>query len=645
MMKKKLLSFALLLVLIFAMLIPASAAEATTPTGIPLSEVGERINALMERYMDEFTAGAAVAVVHEGEILFSHGYGTAEYGQQISIDPAVTVFEWGSINKLFIYTSTMQLVEQGRIDLDNDVSVYLPEDLMREFDFDYSFTVRDLMHHSAGFGESIIDMALVADNLTSRQTTLRQALVATQPVQIYEPGTSSSYSNFGSALLAYVVENVSNMEFVDYEFENILNPLGMLNTRNQPHWVGASEFLQNKARGHRPDGSGGFLHANWIYLTIYPAGAINGTAEDLAQFAIGLMPPEGEAGPLFESRDTLDLMLSPSSDTLLGMYHGFISYDGVYHAIGHGGGTAGFNAEFALVPSQRFGVVSLTNTAGGMLLNGKILDLLIGDSRDNMMHSPAGLPNAASVEGAFTTLRRNEGNFLEGIDPIMAPPIVITAIDENTITLSMGGAVLTYRQIAPYLFRIADTDGSAIASLLARQTQELRFIMEDGQPVGIDMYGPGGATPTTFGQTMLSFLLGLVLSIICILFFVVMSIIVFIKFLIKRKTNRFNLLSSGLLVCGLLFSINNVLFELMTIPAMQTMSILTSQIMPHIWANYVILALTIVTLVASLIFFVKDKESITKKRKVLYFLTIAFMVIFILAAWSWNYFMILPSVL
>jgi len=635
---KKLLSLALLVILLLATLIPASAVEATTPTGIPLSEIGDRIDELIETYMDELTAGVAVTIVHEGEIIFSRGYGYPELEQQTPVDPAVTVFEYGSISKLFIYTAVMQLVEQGLLDLDNDVHEYLPEDLAREFDFEKTFTVRDLLNHSAGFGESILNMALIADDLEYRQTTLREGLLANQPVQIYEPGIFSSYSNFGSALAAYIVEQVSGMEFADYELEHILTPLGMTNTRNQPHWIGASGFLQNRARGHQPDGRGGFRQANWVYLPIYPAGALIGTAEDLAQFAIALMPPEGEASPLFDSRDTLDRMLSSSSDTLLGAYHGFIGYDGVYPAIGHGGGTAGFNAEFALVPSQRFGVVSLTNTAGGMLLNSKLLELLIGDSMDTVPPSPENLPDAASVEGVFTPLRRNEGNWLEIIDPMLAAPLVVTAIDANTITVGVGENTITYRQIAPYLFLAISAD-TPTARLVARQQQEIRFIMEDGQPIGIDIYGPGGATPQTFGQTMLAFLLSLVFGVLCMLFFVVMSIIVFIKFLRKRKTNRFNLVSSGLLACGLLFTINAILLELQTLSGATTMSILSSMITPHIWINYIILALTAVTFLTSLVFFVKDKADITGKRKALYIITVIVMALDLVLMWMLNYFM------
>ena len=128
----------------------------------------------------------------------------------------------------------------------------------------------------------------------------------------------------------------------------------MLNTKNQPDWFGNEEFMRSKARGYQPDGSGGFDGFNevpWSYITIYPAGALRGTAEDLALLAMALMPPLGESGPLFSSSDTLDLMLSPgyfNPEIMLGTHHGFMS----------------------------FGVVLLSNANGGMFFNEKVLDLL-----------------------------------------------------------------------------------------------------------------------------------------------------------------------------------------------------------------------------------------------------------------------------
>jgi len=219
----------------------------------------------------------------------------------------------------------MQLVEQGLLDLDADIHNYLSEDLARQFNFRYSFTMRDLLNHSAGFGEFLFNMGQDAENVTTK-STLREALIATQPLQIFEPGTSTAYTNFSSALAAYIVSQISGQEFSDFERANILNPLEMNNTRNQPDWLNDDAFMQPHARGHLLNANGNFNEVPLAYVSVYPAGAMRGTVEDLAKFAIALMPLDGESGSLFNSRYTLDLMLSPSYDNpriLRGARHGF----------------------------------------------------------------------------------------------------------------------------------------------------------------------------------------------------------------------------------------------------------------------------------------------------------------------------------
>jgi len=225
---KKLLLFVLSFVLLLTTSLSASATEFKTPTGIPLSEIENRIDELVINYMHEFTPGLAVAVVHDGEVIFSRGYGYTSTNQQIPIDPAATVFEYGSISKLFIWTAVMQLVEQGLLDLDNDIHVYLSEESTRLFGFDKTFTMRDLLNHSAGFGE--FSFNLYRNPESDRGINpLREELLAAQPKQIYEPGTATAYSNFGSALAAYVVSYISDLEFSNYERTNIFNPLGTQN--------------------------------------------------------------------------------------------------------------------------------------------------------------------------------------------------------------------------------------------------------------------------------------------------------------------------------------------------------------------------------------------------------------------------------
>ena len=631
-MMRRLLATLLLSAFLLTSALPAHAAETTTPSDIPLSEMESRIDELVATYMHEYTPGTAIVVVSNGEIIFSRGYGYAELRGHTLVSPTATVFEYGSISKLFVYISLMQLVEQGLIDLDADIHTYLPEDFSRQLNFERSFTVRQLLNHSAGFGEFFFDGFFDAETVTTT-ATLREGLLATQPRQIYAPGTASSYSNFGSALLGYVVATVSGRDFTSYERENILIPLGMENTKNQGDWFGNAAFMQTQARGHSPNGSGGFNETAWWYIAPYPAGSLRGTAEDLAQLAIALTPPEGESGPLFDSREMLDLMLSPSfSDPLVmrGTYHGFLRYDGSDLTLGHGGGTEGFNTEFAIVPSERFGVVILSNAAGGALFNERVLDLLIGNSRDAIPPPAGDLPDAGSVAGNYVMLRRHEGNILEPLNFMFGANFSVEAIDENTIAVEAMGMTITYQQVEPYIFRVTSPGAPA------RMIYELRFIMENGNPVGISMSGPMDATIETFRQSMTALLGGAVMAAVSILFFLIAPLVVFIGFLRKQEksTSLFHHLSNGLLLSGTLLTLNTlVLFVRIgaTAPSIQA-----AQVVPHVWINYILLALTGIFLAVSLVFFPKD--AIRPRRKVLYIATIVFTALFTFVLWNWNFF-------
>jgi len=314
----------------------------------------------------------------------------------------------------------------------------------------------------------------------------------------------------------------------------------MNNTRNQPDWFGDSTFMQSNARGHQPNRRGGFNEAPWTYISVYPGGAVRGTAEDLARFAIALMPPDGESGLLFNNRNTLDLMLSPSfadPKILRGTHHGFFSYDGIYPTIGHSGGTVGFGSQFAIVPSCQFGVVVLCNARsayGSGIFMDKVLDLLLGNSRDSVLSSPGNLPDAANVAGIYVSLMRSEGNIFEPLNIILGTHMIVEAIDENTITLTIGGVTTTYRQIEPYVFR-AISAGCAAGFLRLRTMYEINFRMESGRPIGISSSYINDATLQTFGQSMLAFAGGLGLLVISTIFFFVMPIIIFIGFL-RGKT-------------------------------------------------------------------------------------------------------------
>ncbi|MCL2703340.1 MAG: beta-lactamase family protein [Defluviitaleaceae bacterium] len=609
-----------------------------TPSGISFSELESRIDALMNEHAGASTPGTAIVVVHEGEIIFSRGYGWADIEKQVPVDPAATVFEYGSINKTFIWVAVMQLAEQGLLDLDADVRAYLPD----TFIFEKPFTMRDLLNHSAGFADFLLGL-FVNERIIEQFGSLEEILLDLQPPQIFMPGTMSAYSNWGTALAAFIVEHISGQDYAAFERENILFPANMLNTLNQPDWLGNDGFLTHKSKGYKTNGSGGFQEDLWSYIPLYPSGAMNGTAEDLAAFIIALTPPAGESGPLFANTDTLETLFTPSSPDPVnypGTHHGFVMYSGVLPAFGHSGGTIAFRADFALVPETRFGFVLLTNS-GQMNLIPSIRELLLGVPQTPAPVAGSNLPGAEAIEGRYISARRYHGNFLEFLSYTglaSAQMINIRALDENNIQLSAGGlGTAVYLQTEPYVFHIYDSsDNLLFASLLP----QLRFRVEDGVP-RIQIGDGGDFTYLPEGRTMAFLIVSLVIAALNAVFFFITPIVLLILFLIRRKKQsvrtRFDYFSIGFLLSGTLLVFNNLLlFMLFGINPYRT----AAEVAPFIWINYVLAGLTALLLAGS-IWSWRTAGEAGGKRKALFVITAVFTMLFIALLHNWNFFVLL----
>jgi len=618
---------------------PAFAAE--TPSGIPFTDLESQIDTLVNEHLGTTTPGAAVVVVHEGEIIFSRGYGYADLARRIPVDPAVTVFEYGSIGKVFVYTAVMQLVEQGLLDLDADITIYMPADIARQFAFRYPITMRHLLNHTAGFEEAILDFIFDAREMeTSRGVTTEEAHLATNITQIFAPGTVAAYSNFGNSLAALIVEYISGQSFADFEREHILRPAGMENTLNQPDWLGNHSFLANKAKGYIPDGEGGFTETIWSYGPLYAAGFINGTAEDLARFAISLTPPTGEPGPLFDSADALAQMLSSSAPDPMspGNYHGFLTYRGAMTGIGHGGTLPGFSTNFAVVPEARFGFVVLANGAGEAEIVYGLTNLFLGTAP--MPDAPAAseLPATSAVAGRYLGARRFDSNFLAVLS-FFTSLTEVTALDDTTIRISLFGGAETadFRQIAPYVYHMI----SASDPLLQAEMDEIRFEMRDGVPVYLHAACIFSATALPAGRTMPFLMFYMITTLGSALFFLFMPVALFIAFLVKRKKKlertRFQLLSTGFLLSGTLLLLNNVI--LLGRPLMNMFGLTSAGLAPHIWLNFVFAVLSIALFVGALLRLGKDGAG--KGRKVLYMITTILTALLLFTLFNWNFFVLL----
>ena len=223
---KKILSAILSAATAFSMLCtPVMAAENTTPSGIEFSDIGTEIEAFAEENKDSY-ASFATAVFNGDEVLYSKHFGYIDRENQIAADENA-VYEWGSISKMFIWVSVMQLHEQGKLDLNADIKTYLPEGFLTKLKYDEPITMMNLLNHNAGWEEtkSALEVADEEDIIS-----LEEALRKTEPAQVFKSGEITAYSNWGAALAGYIVECVSGMDYAEYLHKNILEPLGMEQT-------------------------------------------------------------------------------------------------------------------------------------------------------------------------------------------------------------------------------------------------------------------------------------------------------------------------------------------------------------------------------------------------------------------------------
>ncbi len=261
-----------------------------------------------------------------------------------------TLYRIASISKTITAVAIMQLVEQNKIILDQDVRTYLPYFPKKK----WKFTVRQLLNHTSG----IRNYRYGEFNSTESFKSIKDAIrVVMDDTLQFEPGTKYYYTTLGYNLLAGIIENVSGIGFEEYLDKNIFQPAEMTSTflECQP------KIIYNKARGYVKNNFRKIENAALADLSIkYPGGGIISTPEDLLKFAEKLI-----SFKLVKST-TLDTMLIPTiiknKDTIyygLGFSFGKDSHGRKY--FGHAGGGTGFTGELIIYPEKFLASVYLAN--------------------------------------------------------------------------------------------------------------------------------------------------------------------------------------------------------------------------------------------------------------------------------------------
>lgn len=354
----------------------------TLPSGLDIEELPHVVDTYVKEHEDT-TAAMSVAVFNSKETLFSKGYGYTNIEEHLE-NTEDSVFEWGSCTKLITWSCIMQLAEQGKLDLDEDVRTYLPDGFLKKLRYETPVTILDLMNHTGGWQENYTDLYLEADG---QSKSLAETLAYMEPKQIYEPGTRLAYSNWGTGLAGYIVECISGQSYDAYVKEHIFKPLGMEHTAIRTDLSDQSYVREQRMKENCYEADGTSMGTCFYQITLPPAGMATGTLSDFVKFGQAFMKQDNEETPLFQHRETLDEMLSPSRYFADGKTarncHGFWTDVQNVPLLWHDGGTNGSTSWFAFDRESQTGVIILTNQNEESVYTCGILPMVFGENSFN----------------------------------------------------------------------------------------------------------------------------------------------------------------------------------------------------------------------------------------------------------------------
>jgi len=348
-----------------------------------------RLQALVEPEFRPDCPGGVVLVARRGEVLFRRAYGMADIELGVPMEPE-HVLEIASITKQFTAVAILQLVEQGRLGLEDDVRKHLPG-------FDTrgrTITVEQVLTHTAGL-PNLVDRADF-EELARRDHTTEEllALTAGQPLH-FEPGTGFRYSDTGYILLGAIIERLSGLSYGDYVKREIFRPLGM----ERSVYADDRRIIPGRARGYVIE-EGEVSNAPYLSMTVpHAAGGLASTVDDLLRWHLAL-----RAGSVL-SPELLERAWSPRTlpdGTVSGYGFGWqICTLAGHRTVEHGGFIPGFLAAALQLPDDGLDVIVLVNNGSddpdpGALAR-RLGRLLLAGSPDAPTHRLAAEERAALV--------------------------------------------------------------------------------------------------------------------------------------------------------------------------------------------------------------------------------------------------------
>lgn len=355
-------------------------------------------------------AGAVVVVVKDGKIFFKKGYGYSDVEKKLKTDADNTLFNIASVTKLFTATAAMQMVEQGKIDLNADINEYLKA-VKIENKFDTPVTMANLLTNTGGFEES--GKGFYSETLLDQPKPLHDTIRDSMPPVITRPGEIVQYSNHGYALIGYVVEQVSGMPFNTYIEENIFKPLGM---KNSSYFL-SPDIMQKISRGYVFKNDHFEAQKN-VECLLYPAGSFWATGDDMGKFLIAqLQNGKYENNRILQENTAINMHTRQFTvnNSMTGYAYGFYQNYENPKIIMHDGDTDSFSSLVSILPEKNIGFFISYNTPDDGLFRDefekrfyKFFNVELDEKVNNIQEGPkeSGV-NLKKFEGKYVFAQRS----------------------------------------------------------------------------------------------------------------------------------------------------------------------------------------------------------------------------------------------
>lgn len=311
----------------------------------------EKPDQLIAGNYNSIAPGVVFLVAEKGKVIYEKGVGTASKELNVPMRPEM-IFQIGSITKQYTAVAVLQLVEQGKISLQDSISKFVE-------DFPYkghTITVENLLTHTSGLVDyEVLDFHI--PNAIRIDLSPKQLIdsIAKLPLG-FIPGTKYNYSNSNYLLLGYIIERITGKKYSQYLQENIFMPAGLTNTYyNQP-----GQIIMNRACGYTKDSTGnrnvGYISMNQVFS----AGALLSNASDLFKWHQALYSYK------LLKKETLEKAFTPfklsTGDSSEYGYGWFIRNFQGNRSIGHGGAIDGFRASEIYFPEKDIFIAGLSNS-------------------------------------------------------------------------------------------------------------------------------------------------------------------------------------------------------------------------------------------------------------------------------------------